>query len=242
MSISEVRGAVYQQAIKGKLVKNVSSSFLGIKEESIIFYKNERWFEMCDGCEKDITSEIPFDIPKDWKWYRLKQLINSNNGLTYKPSEVIEDQGIPVLRSNNIRDRKLNFDNVIRVNVEVNDSKLLSVGDILMCNSNGSEKLVGKTALVTENGLSFGSFMTKITSPINKYLFIYFNSPQFRNDISSGVKTVTINRISKKMMDNLLVPVPPFEEQEAIVRKINELDKIIDKLEETNHSINRLID
>ena len=50
-----------------------------------------------------IADEVPFEIPESWEWIRLGSIGETNIGLTYKPSDKVDEKnGIAVLRSNNI--------------------------------------------------------------------------------------------------------------------------------------------
>ena len=69
-------------------------------------------------------------------------------GLTYKPEDVVDEDGTIVLRSSNIQDGKLDFGDIVRVSCSVRDKLWVKENDILMCSRNGSAKLVGNTALI----------------------------------------------------------------------------------------------
>ncbi|MHB1421571.1 MAG: hypothetical protein ACYCX4_18665 [Bacillota bacterium] len=56
---------------------------------------------------KDISDEIPFDIPDSWEWVRLGNIGITNIGLTYSPANISLTKGTPVLRSNNIQNGKI---------------------------------------------------------------------------------------------------------------------------------------
>ena len=82
------------------------------------------------------------DIPSHWKIIKLKYLGNARNGLTYSPNDVVEkDEGILVLRSSNIQNGKLFFeDNVYLKNV--GENFLVQKGDIIICSRNGSREIL----------------------------------------------------------------------------------------------------
>lgn len=169
-----------------------------------------------------IDDEIPFDLPANWCWCRLGEVSTSNIGLTYNPQDVAAD-GVIVLRSGNIIDGKINYNDLVKVNVKISDSKLARVGDILICARNGSKKLVGKAALIDRDGVSFGAFMAVVRSQFNSYILRVINSPYFRRTFLNDVGTTTINQITQSMLKNFLVPLPPLAEQLRIVERLNEL-------------------
>ena len=183
--------------------------------------------------------EIPYEVPKGWEWARLGNVGETNIGLTYKPSD-ISDKGVPVLRSSNIQNGKLDFVDLVRVNTEIKNSALVKEGDLLICARNGSRALVGKTALITglSEEMAFGAFMAIFRSRINFYLLYFINSPLFRKMIAE-VNTMTINQITQNNLKSTIFPIPPLAEQKRIVAKIDQLMALCDKLEAERNERNQ---
>lgn len=132
--------------------------------------------------------EIPFDIPETWEWVKLGEICVTNIGVTYKPESITtkeDPNSIPVLRSSNIQNSLIDLNDLVYVNSEVRNNQFLHPGDILMCVRNRSPKLVGKTAVVNCSGMAFGAFMSKVSSPINEYLQIFFQSNVFKDQLVS---------------------------------------------------------
>lgn len=94
-------------------------------------------------------------IPEDWDVKKLGDIGEPIIGLTYKP-ENVKSEGILVLRSSNIQENKLSFDDNVFVNVEVSDRIITRNGDILICVRNGSRELIGKSAVI--KGKAVGRF------------------------------------------------------------------------------------
>ena len=155
----------------------------------------------------------------------LKDIASYFIGLTYKPSDVSET-GTIVLRSSNIQNNLLDFNDIVRVNADIKDSKFVQNGDILMCARNGSAKLVGKVARIRNlsEKTSFGAFMTIIRSDYNDYLFYFFLSEYFRNQLTTS-KTATINQITSRMLDNIKLNVPPLSLQEEFAEKVEAIER-----------------
>jgi len=166
-------------------------------------------------------------------------LVIPTYGLTYTPSDVA-DTGIPVLRSNNIQDGKLDLSDLKRVDVQVKESVLVQEGDLLICARNGSKALVGKTALITNlsEPMAFGAFMAIFRSRFNQYLLSFINSPLFRKMIDE-VNTMTINQITQDNLRSTLCPLPPLPEQLRIVAKIDQLMMLCNTLEQRIDVANR---
>lgn len=182
------------------------------------------------------------DLNKNSKNYPVKGLSEISsywNGLTYKPSDTAEEgEGTLVLRSSNIQNGVLVFDDNVYVKCKIKEKLLVRDNDILMCTRNGSAALVGKTALI--KGLTkpttFGAFMMIIRSEYYSYLKTYFETPFFRNQISTG--TTTINQITGKMLNEVQIPVPDIHtvhQFEIFVHQNSKLkstvEKSIEKLE-----------
>ena len=139
---------------------------------------------------------------------KLSDIASYWNGLTYKPEDV-QDQGTIVLRSSNIQNSQLDFEDTVRVACRIREKQYVQNNDILMCSRNGSAKLVGKVALIKNiaEPMSFGAFMMIIRSDYYWYLMTYFQMDAFRNQIKTGA-TTTINQITGNMLNQVTLPVP----------------------------------
>lgn len=230
----DMRKSILQYAIQGKLVEQRIEE--GTGEELYQKIQEEKQRLIKDGKIKkekplaEITDdEITFDIPVSWKWVRLGSVGYTNIGLTYSPKEQTKD-GVIVLRSSNIQNGKMDYYDVVRVNIDIPSNKRCYIGDILICARNGSKRLVGKAAIVDRDGMSFGAFMAIFRSICNPYIIHVINSVYFRNTLLEETGTTTINQITQDMLRNALIPLPPLTEQKRIVEKIEELLPICDRL------------
>ena len=179
-----------------------------------------------DGKEKDISEEIPFDLPQNWDWCRLEQIGDAYIGLTYSPSDVRE-KGTAVLRANNIQDGKISYDEVLHVETDIPEKAYINKGDLLICARNGSKNLVGKTAIVERNGDAYGAFMAKFVSVSSQYLYYFFSSQFFREQLDDA-NTTTIYQVTQSMLKRLLCPIPPAAEQVRIYDRLGLLLKTLD--------------
>ena len=197
--------------------------------------------KFADGSVVCIEDEIPFDIPESWAWCRLKNIGIAKIGLTYKPTD-IDSSGIAVLRSNNIKDDKLNLNELIYVNCAVNDNLLVMDNDILICARNGSKHLVGKSALIkkVENKMTFGAFMSIFRSDCNNYIFRFLNSNYFRTTMADANST-QINQLTQDMLKETLCPLPPHSEQKRISETVETLLELVDSIASDKIDLSDLI-
>lgn len=169
------------------------------------------------------------DLSQNTKSYPVKKLSDIAdywNGLTYKPADTVESgAGTLVLRSSNIQNGELAFDDNVFVSCTIKEKLYVQDNDILMCSRNGSAALVGKTALIKglKEPTTFGAFMMIIRSKYYPYLKTYFELPFFRNQISTG--TSTINQITGKMLNDIQLPVPDTDTVSEFENFVHQSDK-----------------
>ena len=213
------------------------------KNESIIFRgdDNSHYEKFADGTVKCIDDEIPFEIPQSWCWTRICNITQSYIGLTYSPSEV-SSQGTIVLRSSNIKNGRLDLCDIVRVSKEIPEKLRVAPNDIIICARNGSKRLVGKSAIVdtVNEPMTFGAFMAICKTPLYKYIYQFLQSDLFFSQLRDVSGTTTINQLTQNNFNAFLVPIPPIEEQQRIVERIEEIMPIADKYEKSQEALDKL--
>ena len=195
-----------------------------------IIKKELQELSLLDSLIKSRFIELFGDVESNTHGYRIAKLSEISsywNGLTYKPSDVTEDEsGTLVLRSSNIQNGELDFQDNVYVNCHIKERHFVQENDILMCSRNGSAKLVGKVALIKclKKPTSFGAFMMIIRSDYYQYLKTFFESAAFKHQLSTG--TATINQITGNMLNEIKLPIPPMEIVNAFSFFVAEVDKL----------------
>lgn len=192
---------------------------------------------------KDSGVEWIGEVPEHWTITKLKHLSRALIGLTYAPEDVVTDgSGVTVLRSSNIQNGLLDMADIVQVRRVVDSELMVKLGDILICSRNGSRALIGKNIQLDERslGCTFGAFMTVVRGNFNDYLYFVFNSTMF--DANSALyMTSTVNQLTISMIANMEAPLPPGDEQRAIVEHLRKqllsLDTLLAK---TQRSIDLL--
>jgi len=242
--VKKLRELILELAVRGQLIEQSSDdSPVSILIEEIHSYREK----LVDTGElkkqtklPDIpTADAPYHLPEGWEWCRMGELAEVIRGVTYKKHQVSEqprDEHVALLRANNIQET-ITDESVVYVPLElINKRQLITKGDILIAMSSGSANLVGKAAQASsEVHATFGAFCAVIR-PLGKKLSLYLGffttTPTYRQQAQASGKGIGINNLNKKALDNLLVPVPPIEEQHRIVQKVDELMALCDRMEQ----------
>ena len=211
------------------------------KTTSEIYKKDGSYYErITDGKnilkEVCIDDELPFEIPDSWAWVRLGKLVYLISGTSYNKND-ITDRGIRILRGGNIQNNQLLLfdDDVFLPASYYDEEKNIKKYDIIIVASTGSKTVIGKPAFIEDdyNNTQIGAFLRIIRLyyvKISSYINTIFESNYYREHIRNKVTGTNINNIKSDYVENLLIPLPPIEEQARIADKINRLNEIINTI------------
>ena len=261
MTAQQLKNSILQLAVQGKLVPQDSSDepasvlLQRIKAEkqelikAVKIKKDKKSSEIFRGathnlpyafCEqigkeiRDISDEIPFEIPDSWEWVRLGTLAQLISDGTHKTPHYV-DSGIPFLSVQNIS--KGYFDlTKIRYITEEEHQKLIERvkpqrNDILICRIG----TLGKAIKITVD-FEFSIFVSLglirlVDATLIDFIITAINSPLGlkwidENKVGGGTHTYKINLVD---LPNMLIPIQPLAEQHRIVAKIEELLPYIER-------------
>lgn len=191
------------------------------KHESYIFKgADNRHYEKIGSEVRDITEEIPFDIPNNWSWCRLGNVFDVRDGTHDTPKYY--PQGIPLVTSKNLCNGEISYDNVKFISQDdankINERSFVDNGDILfgMIGTIGKPVIVNKTI---EFCIKNVALIKNIFNQDIKYCYyLLLAMEEFMNkNASGGVQPF----VSLNYIRNLLIPLPPIKEQERIAYKLN---------------------
>ena len=172
-------------------------------------------------------------IPQDWEVKALGDIGDCLIGLTYSPNNV-RDHGTLVLRSSNIQNGSLTFDNNVYVDAEIPERIVVQNGDILICVRNGSRRLIGKCALLDNRvaGQTFGAFMSVFRTPASAFVFHQFQSDLIKRQIDENIGA-TINQITNANLNAFQIPLPSDpQERITIAAALSDVDALLAKLDQ----------
>ena len=239
--VESLKKAILQSAIQGTLVeqceedepasvllekiRDEKKAQLGKKYIDSYIFKGDdnRYYEHIGSKTMDITQDIPFKLPSNWQWSKLKYIAFTQTGST-PPTEDEENFGdfIPFIKPGDIIDSKINYHNEGLSNKGLLNGRLIKKHSILMVCIGGS---LGKCAILDRDVSCNQQINTATTngSILPLYIFYVLNSDYFQ---STAIEKATGNAtpiLNKSSWENIFIPVPPLAEQERIVSKINEI-------------------
>ena len=250
MLADKLRKSVLQSAIQGKLTEQLATDdkvedlLQAIKEEKELLIK-EKKIKKQKPLPEITEEEIPFEIPKNWRWVRLGALSSVITDGTHKTPNYV-NKGIPFISVQNISSGKYK-DTKLKYITEDEHKKLIcrckpEKGDILLCRIG----TLGHPYIV-DLDFEFSIFVSLgliklINKDINVYLKAYMDSPSFEwqiNKVKVGGGTHTF-KLNLKDIVNFLIPLPPLAEQKRIVEKLDNVLANIDELKANEEKLSIL--
>ena len=185
-----------------------------------------------DGIERCIDDEIPFDIPDNWCWERWG---NISELIQYGYNAPAKSVGrIPMVRISDIQNNNVVWDSVPYCDIKEDEiaTYLLKKNDILFARTGGT---VGKSFLVTETPIEaiYAGYLIRTRYSKNlcpQYMKLFMESNLYWSQLKEGTIATAQPNCNGKTLAKMILPIPPFAEQQRIVAKYEELLKQVERL------------
>ena len=242
----KLRKSILQEAIQGKLVPQIAEEGRAqelleqikaekrklVKEgklkkstlsDSVIFRGDDNKYYTINKKEKMcIDDEIPFDIPDTWEWCRLGTLYSHCTGKALNASN-LKGQLMTYITTSNLYWDRFELGNLkqMRFTDEEIEKCTATFGDLLVCEGGD----IGRAAIWNY------SYDIRIQNHIHKLRaykqlctkFFFWVFYFYKTTGRIGGKGIGIQGLSSKALDNILIPLPPLNEQQRIVAQIEKL-------------------
>ena len=225
-TIKQTKNKILDLAIHGKLVPQDPND-----EPAIELLKRINLdFTPCDNGHSR-------KLPQGWYSVTVNEVCSIIGGVSYNKAD-IQDTGIRVLRGGNIQGGKVIdcFDDVfIPLSYQNNDNQVQH-GDIIVVASTGSQTLIGKTGFADRDipKTQIGAFLRIVRSKqktLSPYIRLIFQTDAYKDYIRNVAKGSNINNVKNAHLQNYQICLPPLEEQQRIVQKIEELFSFLDDIQ-----------
>ena len=203
---------------EGKIKKN--------KNESVIYRRDNSYYEKLNELEHCINNEYIFDIPNNWNWCRFNAIVNYRMGKTPPRKNEIY-WGTPQYPWISIADMiadghiEITKEKINQYSADHLFSSISPKGTLIM-----SFKLtIGRVSILdidayhNEAIISIFPFLDK-ENCLRNYLFLVL---PYITQFGNSKKAIKGRTLNSKSLDNLLIPLPPVEEQKRIVNKMGKI-------------------
>ena len=232
--LSVLKSKIIDAGIRGKLTEQLPEDgdaetlYSQIQEEKATLIKEGK-IKKEKPLPEISADEIPFEIPKNWKWVRLQCLVSILGDGLHGTPQYDEKGEYFFVNGNNFCDsrivikpttRKINEYEYQKYKKELNENTVFisingTLGNIAFYNN---EKIIlGKSAC----------YFNLLYKDLKEYIYYTLKSDYYLKYANYTATGVTIKNVSLKAMNEFCIPLPPMEEQKRIARKIRELLEII---------------
>jgi type I restriction enzyme S subunit len=241
--VKKLREAVLELAVQGKLTarwraKNPDVEPAGVLLERIGVEKARLVREKVIRKQKEqpIIDPAPYHIPKKWAWTRMQSITTLvTDGTHHTPTYI--DEGVPFLSVKNLSRGKLEFTNTRFISQDEHE-KL-----IRRCNPEKGDVLLTKVgttgiAVTVDTDKAFSIFVSVALLKLVQntvrpsFLELLINSPFVKYQSSEGTQGVGNKNLVLRTIKSFILPLPPLPEQRAIVKIVDELMALCDRLAE----------
>lgn len=246
MTPEQLKASILQYAIQGKLVEQrpeegtAEDLYKSIQEEKQKLIKEGK-LKKTRALPLITEEEIPFDFPKTWKICYIDDIAFVTKLAGFEYTKYIADNlvidGIPLFKGKNVQNGKLvlEFESFIPESVsdelprsQITKKCLLTpyvgtIGNIAIFDGTFKAHLgsnVGKIEILNSNDNTF---------VLEEYLLWYLRSQYGYNELTKYKKATAQESISIDAIRNVIIAIPPLEEQHRIVAKIEELLPYVDR-------------
>ena len=236
----DLRQAVLQAALQGKLTEQLETdSDVGEMLKHIALHREE-----LKECKNALNlSAMDIEIPDSWRMVELNSILSFVDYRGKTPNKI--EKGIFLITASNIKKGYMDYTRKEYISEEeykMRQSRgITNRGDLLFT----TEAPLGNVALcdldITSCGQRIITMKAYCENTVCLELFMYFIlSSAFQNELLDNCTGTTAKGIKADKLKHLLIPLPPIEEQQRIVDKINEIMPKIDEYEKIEKELEAL--
>ncbi len=241
-NIETLRQSILQQAVEGKLCRqdpndepaSVLLEKIKAEKERLIAEKKIKKQKALPPISEE---EKPFELPQGWEWCSINEIafVTKLAGFEFTKYFDLKATGdIPVLRAQNVKKASLDLSNLLYIDRETSnllkrcalDKKCLvmtfigaGIGDVAVFDCESRFHLAPNVAKI------------ELYGNINeKYILYYLLSFWGQKEIFKNQKATAQPSLSMQTIREILIPLPPINEQRYIVEKVNRLMSLCKQL------------
>ena len=231
-----LRSKILDLAIRGKLTEQLPEDgsaedlYAKIQEEKAQLVKGGKIKK--EKALPEITKdEMPFEIPRNWKWVYLGELFAHNTGKALNSSDK-EGVLLEYITTSNMYWDHFELNGLKKMYFKNNEIEKCTIrkGDLLICEGGD----IGRSAIWNfDYDMRIQNHIHRLRPLILDLSpkFYYFVMRRYKDNKMINGQGIGLQGFSSRRVHSLLVPLPPFEEQKRIIDKVNDILERIDEIE-----------
>ena len=230
-------------AEKQQMVKDGKLKPKDIKNDTVIFKgdDNLHYEQFQDGTINEYENELPFEIPSKWVWCNLGMLFSHNTGKALNASKT-DGVSLTYITTSNVYWNSFELDNlkIMPFTDSEIEKRTVKKGDLLVCEGGD----IGRAAIWQfENEIRIQNHLHKLRPYDRIYTkFYYYIMYLYKANGRINGNGIGLQGLSSNALHNIIVPVPPVEEQKRIVDSIDSVLSLIEQIESHKQNLSSQID
>ena len=231
------------RAEKQQMVKDGKLKAKDIKNDTVIFKgdDNLHYEQFQDGTVKEYENELPFEIPSNWVWCNLGMLFSHNTGKALNASKT-DGVSLTYITTSNVYWNSFELDNLKVMPFTESEIEKCTVkkDDLLVCEGGD----IGRAAIWQfDNEIRIQNHLHRLRPYDRIYTkFYYYIMYLYKANGRINGNGIGLQGLSSNALHNIIVPVPPVEEQKRIVDSIDSVLSLIEQIESHKQSLSSQID
>ena len=231
------------RAEKQQMVKDGKLKPKDIKNDTVIFKgdDNLHYEQFQDGTINEYENELPFEIPSKWVWCNLGMLFSHNTGKALNASKT-DGASLTYITTSNVYWNSFELGNLKIMPFTDSEIEKCTVkkGDLLVCEGGD----IGRAAIWQfENEIRIQNHLHRLRPYDRIYTkFYYYIMYLYKANGRINGNGIGLQGLSSNALHNIIVPVPPVEEQKRIVDSIDSVLSLIEQIESHKQNLSSQID
>lgn len=232
-----LRSKVLDLAVQGKLTEQLESD--GTAEELYQQIQEEKQKLIKEGKikkEKALqpisNEEIPFEIPSNWKWVHMGEIFQHNTGKALNSSKT-DGELLEYITTSNVYWDKFDFKVIKKMPFTESEIEKCTItkGDLLICEGGD----IGRSAIWSfDYDMRIQNHLHRLRGylPEISHKYYFYMMRMYKHSGLIDGRGIGLQGFSSTRVHNLVIPLPPFAEQQRIVERVEEIFKYLNIIDE----------
>lgn len=178
------------------------------------------------------NEEIPFEIPSNWKWVHMGEIFQHNTGKALNSSKT-DGELLEYITTSNVYWDKFDFKVIKKMPFTESEIEKCTItkGDLLICEGGD----IGRSAIWSfDYDMRIQNHLHRLRGylPEISHKYYFYMMRMYKHSGLIDGRGIGLQGFSSTRVHNLVIPLPPFAEQQRIVERVEEIFKYLNIIDE----------